>query len=475
MPAWFSAWTAAVSFWLETSGIVAVVGQRRTRRTWSTGRSSSTVKVVVEGAVVEGRCFSRSSSLEPGRRTWERLLPGGARRVAVPTATDDCFRHLRKSYRDGSGSTRLAAPSPPRGRSPRARAACLCRPAGLASQGWRHRWTDDGVAAGDDRVAFAGRPGVCLDVGHVFSPQSVRIRPLMQRLLVTGGCGYLGRELVAGRRMGGAGAATWFSAAAAQCGGSGSGRRARPEAVARRDARRRRRRPHGVLQGEGEWGTNDEARSPLRRRAAGGRLVHLSTDLVFAATAAATARTTTGPRSTRTAARKPRRSVRVAAAHPAATIVRTSLIYGGAEPGPQERLARENRAVLRRRASLARSGRRPRGGDPRAARTRRSRAAPSRWRRRRLAVRLRRAAGRRCQRSSSPRRRRPTVRRTSRSTARAPGRCSRRRCAASARFDPPSPTRCSRTSRTAAPGCSGTRDSSLRRRYSSWCSARNAL
>jgi dTDP-4-dehydrorhamnose reductase len=32
---------------------------------------------------------------------------------------------------------------------------------------------------------------------------------------------------------------------------------------------------------------------------------------------------------------------RVAAAHPGATIVRTSLIYGGAEPGPQERLARE--------------------------------------------------------------------------------------------------------------------------------------
>ena len=34
---------------------------------------------------------------------------------------------------------------------------------------------------------------------------------------------------------------------------------------------------------------------------------------------------------------------RVAAAHPAATIVRTSLIYGGDEEGPQERLARENR------------------------------------------------------------------------------------------------------------------------------------
>jgi dTDP-4-dehydrorhamnose reductase len=33
---------------------------------------------------------------------------------------------------------------------------------------------------------------------------------------------------------------------------------------------------------------------------------------------------------------------RVAAAHPAATIVRTSLIYGGEEEGPQERLAREN-------------------------------------------------------------------------------------------------------------------------------------
>ncbi len=33
----------------------------------------------------------------------------------------------------------------------------------------------------------------------------------------------------------------------------------------------------------------------------------------------------------------------MAEAHPEATIVRTSLIYGGTEPGPQERLARENR------------------------------------------------------------------------------------------------------------------------------------
>jgi dTDP-4-dehydrorhamnose reductase len=32
---------------------------------------------------------------------------------------------------------------------------------------------------------------------------------------------------------------------------------------------------------------------------------------------------------------------RIAALHPGATIVRTSLIYGGADPGPQERLARE--------------------------------------------------------------------------------------------------------------------------------------
>jgi dTDP-4-dehydrorhamnose reductase len=32
--------------------------------------------------------------------------------------------------------------------------------------------------------------------------------------------------------------------------------------------------------------------------------------------------------------------LRIAAAHPAATIARTSLLYGGAEPGPQERLAR---------------------------------------------------------------------------------------------------------------------------------------
>jgi dTDP-4-dehydrorhamnose reductase len=72
------------------------------------------------------------------------------------------------------------------------------------------------------------------------------------------------------------------------------------------------------------------------------RLVHLSTDVVFDGTRGRY-REEDEPSPVNAYGRSKLEAERlVAAAHPGATIVRTSLIYGGSEPGPQERLAREN-------------------------------------------------------------------------------------------------------------------------------------
>jgi dTDP-4-dehydrorhamnose reductase len=94
-------------------------------------------------------------------------------------------------------------------------------------------------------------------------------------------------------------------------------------------------------QGEGEWEINADGSELVARAAEGRRLVHLSTDSVFDGTRgrytedAEPAPVNSYGRSKAEAER------RVAAAHPKASLARTTLIYGGAEPGPQERLARE--------------------------------------------------------------------------------------------------------------------------------------
>jgi len=96
-------------------------------------------------------------------------------------------------------------------------------------------------------------------------------------------------------------------------------------------------------QGEREWDINVVGSAAVARAAARCRLVHLSTDLVFSGEHGGY-REEDEPAPVNSYGRsKAEAERRVAAAHPAATIVRTSLIYGGAEPGPQERLARENR------------------------------------------------------------------------------------------------------------------------------------
>jgi dTDP-4-dehydrorhamnose reductase len=166
----------------------------------------------------------------------------------------------------------------------------------------------------------------------------------MQRLLVTGGCGYLGRELVArAAAQGWAVRATWFERPPPEDGDwvrvDVRDEAAFAEAVDGVDAV-----VHTAYrQGEREWDINVVGSAAVARAAARCRLVHLSTDLVFSGEHGGY-REEDEPAPVNSYGRsKAEAERRVAAAHPAATIVRTSLIYGGAEPGPQERLARENR------------------------------------------------------------------------------------------------------------------------------------
>lgn len=95
-------------------------------------------------------------------------------------------------------------------------------------------------------------------------------------------------------------------------------------------------------QGEGEWEVNADGSEVVARAAAGRRFVQLSTDVVFAGTRGRYTEDDEPAPVNSYGRSKAEAERRVAAAHPGASLARTSLIYGGAEPGPQERLAREN-------------------------------------------------------------------------------------------------------------------------------------
>ena len=163
--------------------------------------------------------------------------------------------------------------------------------------------------------------------------------------------------------------------------------------------------------------TVDGAENVARAAAAvGARLVHLSTDVVFDGRKG-TPYVEDDPLSPVTdyGRAKAEAEARVARAHPQALIVRTSLIYGGAEPSKHEATARDpSLHLLHERDPQPGPGRRPRRGPARAGGARCVRPAPRRRRGRRLARRVRRV-DHRCA-PSRARRRRRRVRSTARST-----------------------------------------------------------
>jgi dTDP-4-dehydrorhamnose reductase len=96
-------------------------------------------------------------------------------------------------------------------------------------------------------------------------------------------------------------------------------------------------------QSEDAWTINAEGSAAVARAAQGARLVHLSSDIVFDG-ARGRYREDDPVAPVHAYGRSKAEAERlVADLHPEAAIVRTSLIYGGSEPGPQERLAREGR------------------------------------------------------------------------------------------------------------------------------------
>lgn len=166
----------------------------------------------------------------------------------------------------------------------------------------------------------------------------------MPRLLVTGGCGYLGREVVRLAPLSGwdVRATWWLQAPRAE--GDWVQLDVRDEVAVRAAA-------HGVSavihtayrQVEDAWSINAEGSAAVAAAARDARLVHLSSDIVFDGTRGRY-REDDEVRPVHAYGRSKAEAERlVAELHPEAAIARTSLIYGGTEAGPQERLAREGR------------------------------------------------------------------------------------------------------------------------------------
>src|SRR5438477_2948628 len=166
----------------------------------------------------------------------------------------------------------------------------------------------------------------------------------MGNLLVTGGMGTLGSRLVRlAAEQGWQVRATWWQRA--------------PDGPAEwvqadiRDAGSVAHAVDGVdavihtayrQNGEDEWETNVVGAEIVAGAAAPHRLIHLSTDIVFDGTVGHYREEDVPAPVNAYGRSKAEAELRVADAHPGATIARTSLIYGTPD-GPQERLAREGR------------------------------------------------------------------------------------------------------------------------------------
>ena len=96
------------------------------------------------------------------------------------------------------------------------------------------------------------------------------------------------------------------------------------------------------VQGDGAWEVNADGSLAVAAASRGARLLHLSTDLVFDGRRGRYREDDVPAPVNEYGRSKAEAEVRVTRAHPEAVVVRTSLLYGGTEPGPQERLAREH-------------------------------------------------------------------------------------------------------------------------------------
>jgi dTDP-4-dehydrorhamnose reductase len=166
-----------------------------------------------------------------------------------------------------------------------------------------------------------------------------------RRLLVTGGSGYLGRELV--RRALAAGWEVTATSLSRRVPGGAEAvrldvrdptavravlRGALPHAVVHTAYRQDGADAHAVT-------ADGAAHVAEAARAVGARLVHLSTDLVFDGRRGGYDEDDPPRPALAYGQAKAEAERRVAAFDPDAVLVRTSLLYGGEEPGPAERLA----------------------------------------------------------------------------------------------------------------------------------------
>jgi dTDP-4-dehydrorhamnose reductase len=161
-------------------------------------------------------------------------------------------------------------------------------------------------------------------------------------MLITGGAGYLGAELATRAAAAGwAVRATWWT------------RRAELDVEwVRADVRDTvaMTRASGDVdvvvhtayrQSEDPWSHNVDGSRTVARAARAARLIHLSSDLVFRGDRGRYAEADAPDPVNDYGRSKAAAELVVRLEHPEALIVRTSLLYGGRRPGPQERLARE--------------------------------------------------------------------------------------------------------------------------------------